>query len=122
MLRPSVPYGEDPAEHLGGETLEDPSVATTAALFNLAATPEKENHGAFLDYLSRRLPRGVTVLVDESGMAERSAGQPGAEARIAERKALWREFCAFHGVQAQFLSLLHPERQALDVTPAAVKP
>jgi hypothetical protein len=122
MLRPAVPYGEDPAGLLLGETLEDPSVAATAALFNLAATPEKENHGAFLDYLARRLPRGVTVLVDESGMAERSAGQPGADARIAERKALWREFCTFHGARAQFLNLLHPERQPLDVTSATVKP
>lgn len=122
VLRPSVPYGEDPAEVLGAETLEDPSVAATVALFNLAATPEKENHGAFLDYLARRLPRGVAVLVDESGMSERSAGQPCADARMAERKALWREFCTFHGARAQFLDLRHPERQPLDVAFGTVKP
>jgi hypothetical protein len=122
MLRPSAPYGEDAAEAFRGETLEDPSVAMTAALFNLAATPEKENHGAFLDHLARRVPRGVTVLVDESGMAGRSAGQPGADARIAERKTLWREFCIFHGASAQFVDLLNPGRQPLDVTPVTVKP
>lgn len=122
MLRPSVPYGEDPAGLMPGETLEDPSVAATVALFNLAATPEKENHGAFLDYLARRLPRGVTVLVDESGMAERGAGQQGVDARMAERKALWREFCAFHGARAQFVNLLQPDSQPLDVTSATVKP
>lgn len=122
MLRPSVPYGEDPAEILGSDALDDPAVALTAALFNLAATPEKENHGAFLDYLARRVPRGLTVLVDESGLAERIAGQAGADTRIAERKALWREFCTFHGVRAQFVDLLRPDRQALDVTPVAMKP
>lgn len=122
MLRPSVPYGEEPAEILRSDALEDPSVAATAALFNLAATPEKENHGAFLDYLARRVPRGLTVLVDESGMAERSSGQPGAAVRFAERKALWREFCSFHGLHAQFVDLLHPDRQKLDVNLTTVKP
>lgn len=122
MLRPSVPYGEDAADSLRGDMLEDASISVTAALFNLAATPEKENHGAFLDYLARRVPRGVTVLVDESGMAGRSAGQPGADTRIAERKTLWREFCSYHGLPAQFVDLLHPEREPVDITPLAVRP
>lgn len=122
MLRPSVPYGEDPAEVLGSDTLDDPSVALTAALFNLAATPEKENHGAFIDHLVRHVPRGLTVLIDESGLAERGAGQAGADARIAERKALWREFCTFHGVHAQFVDLLRPGSHALDVATVTVKP
>jgi hypothetical protein len=115
MLRPSCPYGEDPAEFLRTDTLDDPAVAVTAVLFNLTATPEKENHGAFLDLLARRVPRDVLVLVDESGMAERGAGQPGFDARLAERKALWREFCAFHRARAEFVDLLHPARLPLEI-------
>jgi hypothetical protein len=115
MLRPSCPYGEDPGLVLGSETVDDPEVAANTALFNLSATPEKENHGAFLDYLGRRYPRGVIVLVDESGLAERNAGQPGADARLEERRALWRQFCGFHHQPVQFVDLLHPARAPLDL-------
>jgi hypothetical protein len=55
------------------------------------------------------------VLIDESGLAERSAGQPGASERLAERKALWRQFCGFHRNGVQFVDLLHPERSPLDL-------
>jgi hypothetical protein len=51
MLRPSSAYGEEPQDALRDVVIDDPSVAYTAVLFNLAATPEKENHGAFLDHL-----------------------------------------------------------------------
>jgi hypothetical protein len=115
MLRPSIPYGEDSDAALRGETLDDPAIAVTAALFNLAATPENENHGAFLDHLVRGSSRPVAVLIDESGPAERSAGQPGAGERLAQRKALWTEFCAFHRARAQFVDLLHPDRQPVDL-------
>jgi hypothetical protein len=119
MLRPSCPYGEEPEAFLGDDIRDDPEVVANAVLFNLAATPEKENHGAFLDYVSRRCPRGVIVLVDESGLAERSAGQPGALGRLTERKALWRDFCGFHRKPVQFLDLLHPERSPLDLSAAS---
>ncbi|MFL6674430.1 MAG: DUF2868 domain-containing protein [Massilia sp.] len=115
MLRPSTPYGEEPKDALPDVRLDDPAVAVTAALFNLAATPEKENHGAFLDYLVRHAPRGIAVLVDESGLVERGAGQPGFEARIDERIALWRQFCGFHRTTVTLVNLLHPEKYPLDL-------
>jgi hypothetical protein len=115
MLRPPVPYGEEPKESLQDTPLDEPGVTLTAALFNLAATPEKENHGAFLDYLARQSPRGVAVLIDESGLVERTGNQPGADARIAERMALWRQFCSFHRASATFVNLLHPEKYPLDL-------
>lgn len=121
MLRPSCPYGEDPKECLHDARLEDPAITVTAALFNLSATPEKENHGAFLDYLRRHAPRGVVVLVDESGLAERGGGQAGADARIAERAALWRQFCSYHGTDAQVVNLLDPGRHPLDLGAGAVR-
>ena len=58
MLRPSSAYGDEPRDALGETALDDPNVSLTAVLFNLAATPEKENHGAFLDHLVRESPRG----------------------------------------------------------------
>jgi len=119
LLRPTVPYGEEPKEALQAglqdARFDDAGVTVTAALFNLAATPEKENHGAFLDYLGRHSKRGVAVLLDESGMLERAAGQSGAEARIAERIALWRQFCSFHGTAATVVNLLQPERHPIEL-------
>jgi hypothetical protein len=115
MLRPSFPYGEEPRDALQDVSLDDPGITVTAALFSLAATPEKENHGAFLDYLVRHCARGVAVLVDESGLVERAAGQPGADERIAERMALWRQFCGFHRTSATFVNLLQPDKHPLDL-------
>jgi hypothetical protein len=94
MLRPSTPYGETP------QVSDDADVAATAALFNLSATPEQENHGAFLDTLSKAAPRGLAVLLDESAYLERMGPE-----RLAERVALWQEFCRFHGVAATVVNL-----------------
>jgi hypothetical protein len=121
MLRPPVPYGED----AGAVPAEPPTDATqaaqtvTAALFNLAATPEKENHGAFLEALRRQLSRGVLVLVDESAMLERSASQAGGDTRLAERIALWRQFCSHYGMQASVVNLLQPDKYSVDTASAA---
>lgn len=119
LLRPTVPYGEEPKEALQAllqdARFDEAGVTVTAALFNLSATPEKENHGAFLDYLGRHSKRGVAVLLDESGMVERAGGQGGADARIAERIALWRQFCSFHGTAATVVNLLQPERHPIEL-------
>jgi len=109
MLRPVAGYGEEPPEALAEVGLDDPAVTFTAALFNLAATPEKENHGAFLDYLVRNSKRGIAVLIDESSLVERSDA-----ARLAERVALWQQFCSFHGAPATIVNLLDPQRHQLD--------
>jgi hypothetical protein len=109
MLRPVAGYGEEPPEALREVGLDDPTVTFTAALFNLAATPEKENHGAFLDYLVRNSKRGIAVLIDESSLVERSDA-----ARLAERVALWQQFCSFHGASATIVNLLDPQRHQLD--------
>jgi hypothetical protein len=108
MLRPAIPYGEEPKESLRDARLDDADVAVSAVLFNLAATPETENHGAFLDYLVRNTPRGIAVLVDESALAERGA-------RLDERVALWRQFCSYHRTSATLVNLLHPEKYPLDL-------
>jgi hypothetical protein len=78
------------------------------------STPEKENHGAVLDGLKRQLPRGLLVLVDESGMLERSLNPAGDDARVLERIALWRQFCGYHGVPVSVVNLLQPDKYPLD--------
>lgn len=112
MLRPSIAYGEDLNTSLA-EKESETGTAVSAALFNLAATPEQENQGAFLAALRQRVP-GAIVLLDESGLAERSRSQPDADARLAERVALWRQFCSYHGLPATLVNLLEPDKYPLD--------
>ncbi|MFC5513390.1 DUF2868 domain-containing protein [Massilia jejuensis] len=115
LLHPALPYGEAPKEALGDASLAEPGITVTAALFSLAATPEKENHGAFLDYLVRNSKRGVAVLLDESSLTERGAGQAGLEARVQERIALWRQFCSFHGTAATVVNLVDPGKRPIEL-------
>ena len=114
MLRPSSPYGEEPRAVLREVDLNDPQVNITAVLFNVTATPEKENHGAFLDYLVQASPRGIAVLLDESGYTERMGDDADGRARLAERIALWQQFCQFHHTRATVVNLLHPSAHPLD--------
>ncbi|MDL2356321.1 MAG: DUF2868 domain-containing protein [Pseudomonadota bacterium] len=112
MLRPPCAYGDEPRDALGESRLDDPAVSLTAVLFNLAATPEKENHGTFIEHLTRAAPRGVAVLVDESSLVERLGA--GARNRIDERIALWQQFCRHHGAAAVIVNLLDPQARPLD--------
>ncbi len=109
MLRPPCAYGDEPQQALGGAGTDDKDVTCTAVLFNLAATPEKENHGAFLDHLIRSSPRGIAVLIDESSLIERSDAT-----RIAERVSLWQQFCSFHRAPVTVVNLLSPQSRPLD--------
>jgi hypothetical protein len=113
MLRPSTSYGDEPREVLRDVDLSDPNVTMTAVLFNLTATPEKENHGAFLDYLVKASPRGIAVLLDVSAYLERM-GEPADQRGLAERTALWQQFCHFHHTTATVVNLLNPSLYPLD--------
>ncbi|MEO6626040.1 MAG: DUF2868 domain-containing protein [Burkholderiaceae bacterium] len=115
LLRPSIAYGDEPPEALRDIRLDDPDVTLTAVLFTLAATPEKENHGAFLDEVRRGSARGIAVLIDESGYLERGGSQTGGNARMEERRALWDQFCNLHQTSATFVNLLDPGARPLDV-------
>jgi hypothetical protein len=108
MLRPSSAYGDEPQEVLRDVGIDDPAISYTAVLFNLAATPEKENHGIFLDHLVRMSRRGIAVLIDESSLRER-----GNDERVAERIALWNQFCGFHRVPATIVNLPDPQQRPL---------
>lgn len=114
MLRPSTHYGDEPREALAETRLDDPNVSLTAVLFNLAATPEKENHGAFIEYLMRASPRGIAVLVDESSLVDRLGVQAEGKRRVEERIALWQQFCGFHHATATIVNLLDPQARPLE--------
>jgi len=114
MLRPSSAYGDEPRDALGETALDDPSISLSAVLFNLAATPETENHGAFIEHLMRASPRGIAVLIDESSLLERLGAQAGGAARIQERIVLWQQFCGHHHASATIVNLRDPQARPLD--------
>lgn len=90
-VAPGVPFGEDE-----GPLAPDPGATQVLALFDLAATPEPEHHGRFLERLRAALPEGATlhVLVDGSAFVRRFAGMPE---RLAERRAAWTRFAQAAG-------------------------
>lgn len=108
LLRPPFAYGEELREALENTRLDEATDSLTAVLFNLAATPENENHGAFLEFLVHESAHPVTVLIDESGYQERAGKE-----RSAQRIALWREFCNFHQAPATIVNLLDPQARQL---------
>ncbi len=115
MLRPSTAYGQEAKDEPLLEAAGAVDIAHTVALFNLSATPEKENHGAFIDHFTRLNIRDFSVMVDESGYRERLGAQAGVEARMRERIALWRQFCELHQVPLSIVNLVQPEARAEDI-------
>ena len=118
MLRPGTPYGESfgsdgPTPSSAGPAA-DTGVALTVLLFNLSATPERENHGAFIDQVVRQSAGEVSVFVDESAYLERVGSEGPGAARVRERIALWRQFCELHKVPARVVNLLHPQTRPID--------
>ena len=98
-----VAYGADVLPELPARPL-----AAVVGVFQLAATPERENHVAFLGALAalaaRRAP--LAAVVDASEFAARFGDQPQ---RIAEREALWREALAPLAVEPLFVRLADPD-------------
>lgn len=100
-----------PTTAFGGEDDIDAAAvaggaALLAVLMPLTATPEDENHGAFIDRLKAAAGAArVVLIVDESAFRR----QFGADSsRLAERRALWRSFAAGHGVPMIAVDLDQP--------------
>jgi hypothetical protein len=120
MLRPSTHYGHESDGSTDASGVENADVTRTVVLFNLNATPEPENHGAFLERFVKQGAAGpsassgpsgssgFSVLIDESAYLERM-GENGAGAdRVQHRIRLWREFCAHYKVEARIVNLVNP--------------
>jgi hypothetical protein len=91
------------------------------ALFPLTATPERENHGAFVHALGARAgarPGGLVVLVDESGFRERFNG-PDFERRRAERRQAWEAMLGDVHRAAVFVDLDAADGSAAPPAPAS---
>jgi hypothetical protein len=112
-LRPSVPFG---AEETASDGLRvgDPQVPLTVALFSLAATPENENHGQFIDRLRAALASRLAVIVDEAGYRLRLGSQAGAAERLAERRSTWLSFCTARNVAAACVDLSAPDLSGIE--------
>jgi hypothetical protein len=101
----------DPRQMVGDATV-------LAALFALTATPEAENHGAFVDRLRAAAPASrLVLLVDESAFRQ----QFGATPRLDERRALWRAFAAERGLPAACVDLEQPDPGAARLLQAALE-
>lgn len=99
-VSPPVAYGAEDEWLAGAAAL--PGVADhVIALFNLSATPEAENQGAFLGGLRRIVePRGgrLTVLLDEAAFRQRLSGQAADQARLDARRSAWTTITSPHGL------------------------
>ncbi len=115
VLGSTTRYGEDWQGAPVDAAAAGSDLAHCVALFNLSATPERENHGAFLEQLVRAGVRGFSAMIDESAYLERVGSHSGGEIRVQERIALWRQFCEFHRVPACVVNLVDPHAREEDV-------
>lgn len=129
--RAAVRYGEEDefVRELEAAGKADGTADVVVLLFNLAATPEEENHGVVIagvrDWLAVRQPAPqLLVLVDEGPYAERM-DTDGATGRIAERRDAWQQFVAAHGLTACTVNLaaagrVEVAREQVDLVRGAV--
>jgi len=105
-LRRPIPYGGAADHRAPSDAADRP--AAFVLLFNLAATPEAETHGACIDDWRAALeaiPRQrLSIAVDESAWAARYGADPSLVPRTEQRRELWRSFCAAHGSEALFIA------------------
>lgn len=77
-----------------------------AAVFDMTATPETENHGVFLSALQAAVKQPVIVVVNESGFAHRFRDYPQ---RLTERRNAWTQFSQSLGKRPLFFDLEDPQ-------------
>lgn len=103
-------YGDDEAVDAGTWASQS---GTRVLLFNLAATPEREAHGAFAAAAIASSGRSepLLVVVDETSFAARSGDDPQ---RMQQRRAAWRELLAAVRVTPAFVNLADPDQATAD--------
>jgi hypothetical protein len=100
--RDSTPYGDDSPPQLSPSGL-----AAAVAVFNLTATPERDNHGAFIDTLRSAAGHAPLIaIVDISDFVDRFDGDPR---RIGERERAWRQMLEAHRIEPLFVRLVDPD-------------
>lgn len=105
-IAPAVAWGGEDA--LPRDLAPDGPLALVLVVFNFAATPEPENHGALLAALlagaGARAP--LLALADESGFRARF---PADSLRLTKRREGWRTLAGERGVGLVFADLEQPE-------------
>ena len=115
-----VGYGDEDALPAASR----PAGGTPAcALFNLAATPEREAQGAFLGALRACLAGApLLAVVDEAPWRARFGV---ADRRLVERRAAWQAGLAEFGLTPVFVDLAQPDlaavQAAIDALPEALR-
>jgi hypothetical protein len=84
-------------------------------VMNLAATPERENHGMIIEAVRdarQRLPAAtpLLVIVDETTYAMRMQGDRRYQERFAERRTAWNEFVSRYGIAVCCIDLAEQAR------------
>jgi hypothetical protein len=109
-IRDTLPLGaeDDLSRWVGGPTVPPADEGTHrvfVALFALSATPEREQHGAFVRALrTQQGKERVFVLVDESGFRQRFAGGELAQ-RLEQRHHAWRSVLGDEQIEPFFVDL-----------------
>jgi hypothetical protein len=107
----------------GGEDAIDARLLVEGAtlvvpLFALTATPEAENHGAFVEALRAAAGRArIALLVDEAAFRSQFGT---ASPRLEERRTTWRAFAAERRATVVFADLDRPDEAARAALLAAV--
>lgn len=107
-----VAYGEEDRAAAVLEGAGASPASLVLALFNLAATPEVENHGRFLEALRAAGGAPLAVLVDAGPYARRLGSEAGA--RLEERGRSWRAFAAARGLRCACVDLAAPPLAELE--------
>jgi hypothetical protein len=111
-IAPTIEFGGEDAVADG--IVPPQPMALVAALFSLAATPEAENHGVFLDRLTAKAGGApIAALLDEAGFRRRFANQPQ---RLEERRDAWRDVLSPFGLDPVFLDLESPDLVAAEAS------
>lgn len=110
---PVLEYGQ--GENRFGQTLEGSRPNLQVLLFNMAATPEQETHGAAMAQFENHVQGARAIWLYGHDFAQRLGEGEAARQRIAERSHLWQVFVEGAGMQAQFVGLpasVAPEKTA----------
>lgn len=107
---PPVAYGED--ESAGAPDWSS-RPGTRVLLFNMAATPERETHGAFAQTVINQsgTSEPLLVVVDETSFTARTGDDPQ---RLETRRKAWRELLGTVRVAPAFVNLADPDPATAD--------
>jgi hypothetical protein len=106
-LLDTAPLGaeDDLARWIGSAPAANGTKPVLVVLFSMAATPEREHHGALLRALTSERPgQRVLAVVDESSLRRRLHGSDHG-ARLEDRRRAWRALVGDAGTAALFVDL-----------------